>query len=143
MKNRNHASSPLGRLELFEDCSRRELAKVDSLLTMVTIPAGHVLIREGRIGSEFLIIASGQADVTKSSDYGISKVAELHDGEFVGEIALLQGVPRTATVTAKTDLTAYVSNAAEFREILRSAPAAAERITRASSLRSGDLAVAA
>jgi CRP-like cAMP-binding protein len=143
MKNRNHASSTLGRLELFEDCSRRELAKVDSLLTMVNIPAGHVLIREGRIGSEFLIIASGQADVTKASDYGISKVAELSDGEFVGEIALLQGVPRTATVTAKTDLTAYVSNAAEFREILRSAPAAAERITRASSLRSGDLAVAA
>ena len=143
MKNRNHASSTLGRLELFEDCSRRELAKVDSLLTMVTIPAGHVLIREGRIGSEFLIIASGQADVTKASDYGVSKVAELSDGEFVGEIALLQGVPRTATVTAKTDLTAYVSNAAEFREILRSAPAAAERITRTSSLRSGDLAVAA
>jgi CRP-like cAMP-binding protein len=143
MKNRNHASSTLGRLELFEDCSRRELAKVDSLVTMVTIPAGHVLIREGRIGSEFLIIASGQADVTKASDHGISKVAELSDGEFVGEIALLQGVPRTATVTAKTDLTAYVSSAAEFREILRSAPAAAERITRASSLRSGDLAVAA
>jgi CRP-like cAMP-binding protein len=143
MKNRNHASSTLGRLELFEDCSRRELAKVDSLLTMVTIPAGHVLMREGRIGSEFLIIASGQAEVTKSGDYGISKVAELHDGEFVGEIALLRGVPRTATVTAKTDLTAYVSNAAEFREILRNAPAAAERITQASSLRSGDLAVAA
>ncbi len=143
MRNRNHASSTLGRLELFEDCSKRELAKVDSLLTMVTVPAGHVLIREGKTGNEFLIIASGQAEVTKSNGYGVSKVAELHDGEFVGEIALLQGVARTATVTATTDLTAYVSNAAEFREILRSAPAAATRITEASSLRSADLALAA
>ncbi len=142
MRNRNHASK-LGQLELFGDCSRRELARVESLLTMVTVPAGHVLIREGRTGNEFLIIASGEAEVTKSTGHGNAKVAELGDGEFVGEIALLQGVPRTATVTAKTDLTAYVSNAAEFREILRSAPAAATRITRASSLRAADLALAA
>jgi CRP-like cAMP-binding protein len=116
---------------------------VDSLLTQVTIPAGKVLIREGKLGNEFLIIVSGQAEVTKSTGVGVSKVAELHDGAFVGEIALLQGVPRTATVTATTDLTAYVSNPSEFREILRSAPAAAKRIAEASSLRSEDLAIAA
>ena len=143
MKNRNQAASTLADLELFGDCSRRELAKVDSLFTQVTIPAGKVLIKEGRLGSEFLIIASGQADVTKSTGHGISKVAELHGGEFVGEIALLNGVPRTATVTAVTDVTAYVSNAAEFREILRSAPTVAQRIAEASSFRSQDLAVAA
>jgi CRP-like cAMP-binding protein len=109
----------------------------------VNIPAGKVLIREGKLGSEFLIIVSGQAEVTKSTGVGVSKVAELHDGAFVGEISLLQGVPRTATVTATTDLTAYVSNPSEFRELLRTAPAAAQRIAEASSLRSGDLAVAA
>ncbi|HXA32717.1 MAG TPA: cyclic nucleotide-binding domain-containing protein [Acidimicrobiales bacterium] len=109
----------------------------------MNIPAGKVLIREGKLGSEFLIIVSGQAEVTKSTAVGISKVAELHDGAFVGEISLLQGVPRTATVTATTDLTAYVSNPSEFRELLRTAPAAAHRIAEASSLRSGDLAVAA
>ncbi|HEX4245044.1 MAG TPA: cyclic nucleotide-binding domain-containing protein [Acidimicrobiales bacterium] len=141
MKNRT--SSTLADLELFGDCSRRELAKVDSLLTRVTLPAGTVLIREGRIGSEFLIIASGEAQVTKTTGHGISKIAELHKGEFVGEIALLNGIPRTATVTATTDLTAYVSTAAEFREILRSAPGAAKRITEASTFRSEDLAVAA
>ncbi len=143
MKNRNHATSTLGQLELFGDCSRRELAKIDSLLTLVSVPAGQVLIREGKIGNEFVIIASGEAEVTKSTPYGISKVADLHDGEFAGEIALLQGVPRTATVTAKTDLTAWVSSAVEFREILRSAPAAAKRIAEASSLRSRDVALAA
>ena len=143
MRNRNHASNTLGHLELFEDCTPRQLARVDSLLTQVTIPAGKVLIREGKLGNEFLIIVSGQAEVTKFTGVGVSKVAELHDGAFVGEIALLQGVPRTATVTATTDLTAYVSNPSEFREILRSAPAAARRIAEASSLRSEDLAIAA
>jgi CRP-like cAMP-binding protein len=60
----------------------------------------------------------------------------------VGEISLLRGVRRTATVTATTDLTAYVSNPSEFREILRSAPAAAKRISEASSLRSENLLAA-
>jgi CRP-like cAMP-binding protein len=143
MRNRNHASNTLGHLELFADCTPRQLARVDSLLTQVNIPAGKVLIREGKLGSEFLIIVSGQAEVTKSTGVGVSKVAELHDGAFVGEISLLQGVPRTATVTATTDLTAYVSNPSEFRELLRTAPTAAQRIAEASSLRSGDLAVAA
>jgi CRP-like cAMP-binding protein len=143
MRNRNHASNTLGHLELFADCTPRQLARIDSLLTQVNIPAGKVLIREGKLGSEFLIIVSGQAEVTKSTGVGVSKVAELHDGAFVGEISLLQGVPRTATVTATTDLTAYVSNPSEFRELLRTAPAAAQRIAEASSLRSGDLAVAA
>lgn len=143
MRNRNHASNTLGHLELFADCTPRQLARIDSLLTQVNIPAGKVLIREGKLGSEFLIIVSGQAEVTKSTGVGVSKVAELHDGAFVGEISLLQGVPRTATVTATTDLTAYVSNPSEFRELLRTAPAAAQRIAEASTLRSGDLAVAA
>jgi CRP-like cAMP-binding protein len=143
MRNRNHASNTLGHLELFADCTPRQLARIDSLLTQVNIPAGKVLIREGKLGSEFLIIVSGQAEVTKSTGVGVSKVAELHDVAFVGEISLLQGVPRTATVTATTDLTAYVSNPSEFRELLRTAPAAAQRIAEASSLRSGDLAVAA
>ncbi|HEX4217330.1 MAG TPA: cyclic nucleotide-binding domain-containing protein [Acidimicrobiales bacterium] len=108
----------------------------------MTIPAGKVLIREGKMGTEFLIIVSGQAEVTKTTGFGISKLADLHDGAFVGEISLLRGVPRTATVTATTDLTAYVSNPSEFREILRSAPAAAMRISEASSLRSEDLLAA-
>lgn len=142
MRNRNYTSSTLGQLELFEDCSPRELARIDSLLTQVNLPAGKVLIQEGNLGNEFLIIVSGQAEVTKTNGLGISKVADLHDGAFVGEISLLRGVRRTATVTATTDLTAYVSNPSEFREILRSAPAAARRISAASSLRSENLLAA-
>ena len=70
-------------------------------------------------------------------------MAEVGSGEFLGEMALLNGSRRTATATAATDLGVLVSSASEFRSILRLAPSVADKIVKASVERSAPLEVAA
>jgi voltage-gated potassium channel len=70
-------------------------------------------------------------------------VAEVGRGDFLGEMGLLSGSPRTATVTATTPLTVLVSSAGEFRTMLRVAPSVAHKVHRASLLRTESLVAAA
>jgi CRP-like cAMP-binding protein len=121
---RTHRTEPIGQLELFAGLTPAELAEARRLLTLVTIDAGTVLMREGGRGVEFLVIAGGEADVA----IGGRTVARLGPGDFVGEMSLLGDVPRSATVVAATPLMVYVSNPAEFRALLEVAPTVAERI---------------
>jgi CRP-like cAMP-binding protein len=132
----------LGELELFAGCTKAELRKIRSLTTYVQVPKDQVLMREGTAAHEFIIIDSGTASVSRLTDEGVAKVAEVGSGEFLGEIALLNGTRRTATATATTDLGVLVSSASEFRSILRIAPSVAEKVRRASLARSGMLELA-
>jgi CRP-like cAMP-binding protein len=129
----------LGRLALFADCSPAELRRISSLVTMLTLDAGTVLMTEGTIGLEFLVIVDGTAKVS----VGGQVVAELGAGDFAGEMSLLARGPRTATVTAVTPLTVYVCNSAEFATLLEVAPNVADKITRAAAVRSEELRQAA
>lgn len=65
---------------------------------------GDVLFRQGDPGDAAFVIIKGRADVNIDTDSGLLKVATLEDHDFVGEIAILCDIPRTATVIAKTDL---------------------------------------
>lgn len=67
---------------------------------------GDVLFRQGEAGDAAFVIISGQAEISIATDEGPLVVARLSDHDFVGEIAILCDVPRTATVTAVTDLEA-------------------------------------
>jgi CRP-like cAMP-binding protein len=75
------------------------------------VPAGEVLCREGETGQEFFVIVEGKTDVTSKG----KRVATLGDGDFVGEIALLEDTKRTATVAAKTPLRLFVLTRQDFR----------------------------
>ena len=70
-------------------------------------------------------------------------MADVGSGEFLGEMALLNGSRRTATATATTDLGVLVSSASEFRSILRLAPSVADKVVHTSLARAGALAEAA
>lgn len=129
----------LRHLDLFADCTPAELRRVGSLLTMLTVPAGTVLMTEGTIGLEFMIIDQGVAGVSVGRGAAAQPVAELGAGEFVGEMSLLARSRRSATVTALTSLTLFVSNVAEFATLIDVAPGVRDKITRAAASRSAEL----
>lgn len=117
---------PLQRLELFGACTPSQVRRIRSLLTMLTVDPGTVLMREGAYGFECVIITDGLAEVT----VGGRVVATLGAGDVVGEMSLLGGDARTATVVAVTPLTFYVCNAAEFAGMLELAPEFAAQVRR-------------
>jgi hypothetical protein len=79
-------------------------------LECVHLPAGAVLMREGDAGDRFYAVADGELDVTIAGAH----VSTQQRGDGIGEIALLRNVPRTATVTAETDVTLYAIDSATF-----------------------------
>ena len=132
-----HGSSDeqLGRVPLFEGLSKKQLSQVTSLMTRVNIPAGDVLARQGEIGREFVILLEGQVEVACDGDV----IAVRGPGEYIGEIALIDERPRTATVTATTDVAAEVLNRAEFVTLLADAPELSSQLTATMSRRLAEL----
>ena len=119
----------LQELDLFSKSSRSELAVIARQLTRLKVKAGRVLVREGGIGNEFMIMVSGMAEVTQ----GGRSIATIGRGDLIGEMALLQGPGqgrRNATVTAITDAEIYAGSASEFRRILEASPSVAEKVQR-------------
>jgi CRP-like cAMP-binding protein len=114
----------LSRIPIFSECSNRELKAISKLVTPVEVKAGKVLTKEGDQGREFMIIAIGTATVRRNG----RKVATLGPGDFFGELAVLAGVPRTATVTADTDMVVEALNRQEFSSLLDESPTLAKKI---------------
>jgi CRP/FNR family cyclic AMP-dependent transcriptional regulator len=117
----------LGRAPLFEDLSkdeRRDLAKVTEDLE---VEAGKVLCREGETAQEFFVIIDGEVEVTKDGN----RVRTMSDGEFFGEIALLEDVPRTATVTATSPLRFFVLTRQSFWNLVDRQPEVERKVLRA------------
>jgi CRP/FNR family transcriptional regulator, cyclic AMP receptor protein len=94
----------LRNLALFAGCSTAELQEIATHADEISLPVGKRLTTEGAIGHEFIVILDGTAEVYKHDEL----VANLGPGDFVGEIALLTGERRTATVVATTPVVALV-----------------------------------
>lgn len=108
----------LGQTTLFSGLSRRELAALAKVTEDLDVASGKVLCREGETGREFFVIVEGQADVTKDGE----AIRTLGPGDFFGEIALVEHVPRTATVTAATPLRFFVLTSQAFWSVLDHQP---------------------
>jgi CRP-like cAMP-binding protein len=93
-------------------------------MTCVKVPAGRALTTEGQPGREFMIIADGQAAVRRGS----RRVATLGPGDFLGEMSLITGTPRSATVTAETDMVLEILNRREFSSLLDENPTVARKV---------------
>lgn len=123
----------LGGVPIFEGCSKKDLQTIARQVREITHEAGYVIATEGDPGAGLFVIADGEADVT----IGGKKVNHLEPGDFFGEMALLDGGPRTATVTATTAITLYALTEWVFRGLLAEHPSIAMRTleTMASRLR--------
>ena len=133
---KTHVDEVLSTVPLFARCTKKELAALSRLTTRMTLPAGDVVTRQGRVGREFVVIVDGTATVAIDGQ----TVATLGAGDFLGEIALLDGGPRTATVTADTDLVAEVMSHQEFASLLVEVPYVTRSILKgvAARLRAAD-----
>ena len=109
---------------LFASCSKAELERIASLADELDLADGATLIREGERGREFLVIVDGTVRVTK----GGKKVRDLGSGDFIGEIALVSDVPRTATVTATSPVRLLVVTDRAFRGLIEEMPSIATKV---------------
>jgi CRP-like cAMP-binding protein len=116
----------LRELELFSDCRNAQLERVAGLMTPVAVAAGEVLMAQGEVGREFMVIVDGRAEVALERSDG--PAAELGPGDFFGEMSLLARVPRSATVTALSPLSLYVSSQVEFTGLLDAAPSIRQKV---------------
>jgi CRP/FNR family transcriptional regulator, cyclic AMP receptor protein len=112
---------------LFEGLSRKQLAEIARLSDDVDVPAGTVLCKEGSRAREFFVVVDGKADVTKGGRH----LASVGAGDFFGEIALLERVSRTATVTAVTPLRFFVISDRAFKSVLDTDPTIERKVLRA------------
>lgn len=108
----------LARVPLFSACSRQELQAVARRSTDVSFPAGEVLIKQGESGYEAFVIVDGAVEVSRDG----TQLAVLGDGDFFGELSLIDRSPRTATVTTLAPTEAIVLTLQEFDALLEEAP---------------------
>ena len=116
---------------LFSHCSKRELAAVAFEADELVLPEGRALTKQGARGSEFVVIVDGSADVTKNG----RRINRLRSGDFLGEIALISGAPRTATVTTTSETHILVLTDRAFKRLTRDMPSIHASVLKALSER--------
>jgi CRP-like cAMP-binding protein len=112
---------------LFEGLSRRELVQLERVCEDLEVEPGKVLCKEGEVGHEFFVIVDGKVQVTRQG----RRVATLGGGDFLGEIALVTELPRTATVTVETPVRLFVLTRREFHAVLDQNPKVERKVLRA------------
>ena len=124
------ASSPdarirhLQRVPLFSGFSEDELRRVADLSRIVEVPAGTAVTQIGEPGDSFFVIIDGTVAVRTPVGAG----SQLHPGDFFGEMSLLDGEPRSATIVATTDIRLLIVDRLHFWRLLEETPDLIRRI---------------
>jgi CRP-like cAMP-binding protein len=114
----------LQRVPLFSGLTEDQLRRVAAISKVVELPAEAVLTRMGEPGDSFFVLIDGRAAV--QTQIGVSD--PLQPGDFFGEMSLLDGEPRSATITATTDVRLLVVERAHFWRLLDETPEVTRRI---------------
>lgn len=116
----------LQRIPLFSGLSKKELRFLASQTTEMNVGEGSTLVKQGELGQEAMIIESGTAEVRRDG----RKIDDLNQGDFFGEMSLVNHMPRNADVVATSDMTLLVMDSREFSSILSEYPQVAVKILR-------------
>ena len=106
------------KIPLFSKLSKKGVEDVAQIADELDLPKGKVMATEGDRGREFFVLLKGEADVTK----GDRSINTMREGDFFGEIALVTKMPRTASVTATTDVRVLVITERDFTALLKRSP---------------------
>jgi CRP/FNR family transcriptional regulator, cyclic AMP receptor protein len=98
----------------FASCTEAQLAQIARIAERLQVQAGEVVLREGRLGRELFVILEGTATVTRHGRV----VNVLHAGGYFGELSAIEAAPRSATVTATTDLDVFIIGPREFETMM-------------------------
>ena len=116
----------LSQVPLFSGLSKKELSQIARAAKEVIHRPGSTLAKEGQSGVGFFLILDGTAGV-RVGDRSRSK---LGTGDFFGEISLLDGGPRTATVTAETEVTTLGLTPWDFKRLIETSPSIASKMLK-------------
>ena len=130
----------LAGLPLFESCTRRELGDIASIMVETERPAGTFLTREGQDGGLMFVIVEGQAEVLTgagaSNGSGRTRVIRrLEPGDPFGELSLIDGHVRSASVRAVSDIRLLEIAADDFHKLVNRSPKFVRNLLRALSIR--------
>jgi CRP/FNR family cyclic AMP-dependent transcriptional regulator len=117
MTDLDHRVALLQNVWLFSTCTDDELSRVAGLATARDAKKGEELCTEGEAGDDFFVIVEGTAEARAEDD----KLGDLGDGDFFGEMALIDGGDRTATVVATSPMSLLVLSRNDFNSMLSSA----------------------
>ena len=120
---------------VFSACSSAELAEVDRVADQVHVEAGRTIMQQGDLGQELAVVIEGQVEVVKDG----TSIATLGPGSYFGEIALLDSLTRTATVTAVTDVVLEVIDRRGLNTLLDDVPSIARSLLAGMSQRVAEL----
>jgi CRP-like cAMP-binding protein len=123
------AADLLTRVPIFSDLDRKERERIAASMKQRTFNAGDAVTSEGQSGIGFFVIESGEATVTVGGD----ERRRLGPGDYFGEVALLNESPRTATITADTELRCFGLTSWEFRPLVETHSSIAWKLLQAMS----------
>jgi len=103
---------------VFSDLPTQQIDSVAGELQTVKVEAGEIVVRQGGPADKFFIVIDGSVDVEKQDDAGFRKVATLGRGHFFGEVAIMRGTPRGATVRATEPTTLLAMGRDVFRDLV-------------------------
>lgn len=112
--SRDAKQEELRRIPLFAQLSRRQLDLLARNADILDVPARTKVIREGASGHEFFAISEGEVEISKAGE----RIATESAGDVFGELALLHGIPRTATVTTTVPSRLVVLHEQAFRSLV-------------------------
>ena len=138
-RDHDHRIDAWAAVPLFADCTRRQLAHVDELGSVLSVAAGRTLTLEGTPGRECFVLLDGAASVERA-DIPVGVVPQ---GTVAGELALLDRVARSATVVTQAATRIMVLSPAEFTELLDVAPCVADQVLETAARRRDALEVGA
>lgn len=124
MSGKHDRQRLLAHVALFSACTDKELDRLARHAEIVDFQAGEVLMTEGEAGHEFYAIIDGEVGVTS----GGQTVAKLGPGAYVGEMALLDPGPRTATVAALRDTQTVLLSSREFYAAIDEVPGLSRKL---------------